>query len=94
MTLVIVALIAALSFGAMTTYLIAQLLSDEMVRQSARHGRYAYLGEDDSDEDQWPTRRDRRLAALRPASVAIRVDGYASRRTNRRQALVQARHSR
>ncbi|CAG4890148.1 hypothetical protein [Paraburkholderia saeva] len=94
MQLLIVALIAALSFGAMTTYLIAQLLTDDMVEQSARHGRYAYLGEEDSDEDERPARRGRRLAALRPATVSIRADGYASRRTNRRHTLVQARHNR
>ncbi|CAG4924416.1 hypothetical protein R54767_05094 [Paraburkholderia gardini] len=57
MQLLIVALITALSFGAMTTYLIAQLLSDDVMLKSARHGRYAYLGEDDGEATPWSSQR-------------------------------------
>lgn len=57
MQLLIVAVITALSFGAMTTYLIAQLLSEDVMLKNARHGRYAYLGEDDGEATSWPAQR-------------------------------------
>lgn len=57
MQLLIVALITALAFGAMTTYLIAQFLSGDVLLKSARHGRYAYLGEDAGEASPQPARR-------------------------------------
>jgi hypothetical protein len=46
MQLIFIASIGAVSFGALATCLIACFFSDEDVLKGARHGRYAYLGED------------------------------------------------